>query len=137
MEVVESDSEVAEADGDGVTIRNHLNRVDYTTALDLLLQFHLDGIVDPDQFHVRLEQDDLVDALKVVDLVDDTVMRYAILNFSRLCVHHVNLGGIFSVVLNLMLNQVRRQVCKLDGLRIRLVGSEEEVEELLNEVISP
>ena len=82
LDLIEANSQIAQRDGDGVTLRDELNGIDDARAGDAWLLLHLDSVIDPYYSHVGLKQDHLVDFLEVVDLLDLAVVRCPIDNVS-------------------------------------------------------
>ena len=105
-DLVKPNRQVAQTYRDRLLLRDELDRVDGAGAFNARLLLHLDSVVDADHLGVRLEQDHLVDLLEVVDLFDLPIVRLSVDDFRGLLVEHVDLGGVFRVILDLVLDQV-------------------------------
>ena len=127
LDFIEPNGQVAKADGNRIALRNKLDGIDHATTVDGRLRFHSDSVVDAHNFHILLEKDDLVNLLKVVYPLDLAVVGSPVFQILRFRVHHIDLGGIFGVVLNLMFDQIRSQVRELNRFSIYLIRPEEKV----------
>ena len=90
-------------------------------ALNAWLWLHLDSIVDANNFHIGLEQDNFVNLLEVVNFLNLTIVRGPVSQVFLLLVAHIHLSSVLSIVLDLMLDQVRGKISEFDCGRIDLV----------------
>ena len=118
---IEADSQITQTDGDCIPLRDEFNGVDHVRAWNAWLWLHLDSVIDANHSHVSLKENHLVNLFEVVDLLYLAVVDVLVAQLGRLLVTHVHLCGILSVILDLVLDQVRGQVCKLDRWRVNLV----------------
>jgi len=127
LDLIETNSQITETDGDGVAVGDKFYGVNHTLALYAGLLFHFSGVIDANNLHISLEHDHLINLLEIVNLLNLAIMRSPIDDVCRLRVLHVHLSGIFSVILNLMLDQIGSQIRKLDSWRICFIRPIKEV----------
>ena len=135
-DLIEPNRQIAQTYRNRIPFRYKLNSVDDMGALDARLLLHFDSVVDANHFHVGFEKDHLVDLFEVVNFLDLAVVALTVDDIGGFLVHHVDLCGVFRVIFDLVLDEIRGQVGELDGWRVSLIRPIEQVDKLLNVIFA-
>ena len=90
--IEENNRSIAQTDCDSIFVRAELDGKNYSNALDVLFPLHSWCVVNADETHALLEQDHLIDLLKVEDLLDVVVVCCLVFDIGALRVAHVSVA---------------------------------------------
>ena len=135
--VEEDNRSVAQTNSNGVFVWAVLNSKNYSHTLDVFLPLHGWGVVNADETHALLEQNHLIDLLKIEDLLYVVVVRCLVLDIRTLSVAHVCVALCARVrLLDFVFYEVGGELLELNRFARCLFRSVEEVNQRLNEVVA-
>ena len=135
--VEEDNRSVAQTNSNGVFVWAVLNSKNYSHTLDVFLPLHGWGVVNADETHALLEQNHLIDLLKIEDLLYVVVVRCLVLDISTLGVSHVCVALSARVrLLDFVFYEVGGELLELNRFARCLFRSVKEVNQRLNEVVA-
>lgn len=135
--IEEDDCTVAKTNCDTIFVRTVLDGQNNADTLNIFLPFHRWRVINTYQTSILLKENHFVDLLKVINLLDVVVVRCLVCDIKALCIAHIRIArGALIRLLNLVLNQISRQLLKFQSLARVLLATVKKINQRLDKIIA-